>query len=287
MTSFHYSIIGNKKGSLFHELISNKIDINAIHFSIIKNDKKLFLYLIENLNMNFNIIDKNGMNLIHFISFYKFNFGLVYLVKKLNINLKDNRNNKPIYYALINKSFDIIRILIENKCDLNDINNEGDNIYNIINLDIKNKKKKKKIFDLIKYVNYDKKYYLRIGKFLLFIFNEILVYFLILPNLWNLFFYYINIVMILCLFIFCLCIIIIDSKIKNKKKFNYNINNENFINNDEINYCPICLIKESSKIKNNRHCFICNSCINEKIIHDGFFNKCIFFLEYFKKFMIL
>ena len=94
--------------------------------------------------MNFNIIDKNGMNLIHFISFYKFNFVLVYLVKKLNINLKDNRNNKSIYYALINKSFDIIRILIENKYYLNDINREGDNIYNIINFDINIKKRRKK-----------------------------------------------------------------------------------------------------------------------------------------------
>ena len=301
LTAFHYSIIGNKKNSLFHELLSNKIDINintnlnynAIHFSIIKNDKKIFLYLIENLNMNFNIIDKNGMNLIHFLSFYKFNFALVYLVKKLNINLKDNRNNKPIYYALINKSFDTIRILIENKCDLNDINSEGDNIYNIINFDIENKKKKKKIFDLIKYVNYDKKYFLRIGKILLFIFTENLVYFLILPNLWNLFFYFINIEMIFCLFVLFLCNIIKDSKIKNKKKFNYNINNENYINNDdEINYCPICLIKESSKIKNNRHCFICNSCINEKIIHDGFFNKCVgtnnyYFYLLFHTFLVL
>ena len=94
--------------------------------------------------MNFNIIDKNGMNLIHFISFYKFNFVLVYLVKKLNINLKDNRNNKSIYYALINKSFDIIRILIENKYELNDINSEGENIYNIINYYIRNKKRRKK-----------------------------------------------------------------------------------------------------------------------------------------------
>ncbi len=84
------------------------------------------------------------MNLIHFISFYKFNFVLVYLVKKLNINLKDNRNNKSIYYALINKSFDIIRILIENKYYLNDINSEGENIYNIINYYINIKKRRKK-----------------------------------------------------------------------------------------------------------------------------------------------
>ena len=99
--------------------------------------------------------------------------------------------------------------------------------------------------------------------------------------------------MIFCLFVLFLCNIIKDSKIKNKKKFNYNINNENYINNDdEINYCPICLIKECSKIKNNRHCFICNSCINEKIIHDGFFNKCVgtnnyYFYLLFHTFLVL
>ena len=283
LTAFHYSIIGNKNDSFFYDLISNKIDINintdlnynAIHFSIIKKDKKIFLYLIENLKMNFNIIDNNGMNLIHFISFYKFNFGLVYLVKKLNINLKDKRKNKPIYYALINKSFDVIRILIENKCDLNDINFENDNIYNVINLVIRNKKKKKKIFDLIRYVNYNENIFLRIRNFFMFFFVEILIYFLILPNLYNLYFYYLNVELILFLFILFLCNLIVDSKIKNKNKFNYNINNENYINNNELNFCPICLIEENNKIKNNRHCFICNSCINEKMKHDAFFNKCI------------
>ena len=38
-----------------------------------------------------------------------------------------------------------------------------------------------------------------------------------------------------------------DFKIKNKK------------NLDQINFCPICLIEENSKTKNNRHCFTCNS----------------------------
>ena len=112
----------------------NEIDlINKFIFYAKKGDKENFLIIIEkilNENLNLNYIDEKGFSALH----YAVDEGNIKIceilikTKKININIKNNFNNKtPLHISCKNGYFDITKLLIQNKANLNCFDNENNN----------------------------------------------------------------------------------------------------------------------------------------------------------------
>ena len=107
--------------------------INKYVFYSKKGDKENFLITIEQLineNINLNYIDKNGFSALH----YAVDEGnlkiceILIQTKKVNINIKSIIDNKtPLHISCKNGYFDITKLLIQNKADLNCLDNENNN----------------------------------------------------------------------------------------------------------------------------------------------------------------
>ena len=107
--------------------------INKYIFYSKKGDKENFLITIEQLineNINLNYIDKNGFSALH----YAVDEGnlkiceILIQTKKININIKSIIDNKtPLHISCKNGYFDITKLLIQNKADLNCLDNENNN----------------------------------------------------------------------------------------------------------------------------------------------------------------
>jgi hypothetical protein len=120
-----------------------------------------------------------------------------------------------------------------------------------------------------------------------FIIYNILIYFITLPIINKFFILIIQIVFNLLLIIICITIkfIINPGNPKgNKNAYNsiiYNINENNIYREltEIIRYCPYCFSKREKTT--TKHCPICDTCVDNFIIHDKFLNRCIGRNNYF------
>ena len=112
------------------EIISKNKNLNLVHSIILLNDKKLIKILINYIK-DLNHRDTHGNSYLHFIAAH----GLVkifriFIKKGLNYNLVNKEGNPPIFLALLNSHFEMVKFLIDLKCDLKIVNFYGDNCMN-------------------------------------------------------------------------------------------------------------------------------------------------------------
>ena len=115
------------------ETEKEKTLINKYIFYSKKGDKENFLITIEQLindNINLNYIDENGFSALH----YAVDEGnlkiceILIQTKIIDINIKSINDNKtPLHISCKNGYFDITKLLIQNKADLNCLDNEKNN----------------------------------------------------------------------------------------------------------------------------------------------------------------
>ena len=310
-TSLHYSIIcGNFE--IYKFLIKNGADRNIATNSGYNNlilacqTKRTYVFLEEikyqimnkglDICLLFNIKDKNNATLLHWSAFSDYLFGTQYLLSlydktilnnKVNfvnfINSRDNNNMTALQYALMNNSNKVIKdlILLEN-IDLynNDVDKrdcfdyaeamKNETFDEVINL----KNTKFNIFKRFLYI-------------ILIILYNAFIYFITLPILNKLFILYIQLAINFLLILFYLIIKIIINPGYSKGNSNtytsmiFSINENNIYREltEIIRYCPYCYIKKEKTT--TKHCPICNACVENFIMHDIFFNKCIGRKNYF------
>ena len=301
-TSLHYSIIcGNLE--IYKFLIKNGADRNILTNSGYNNlilacqTKRTYVFLDEiknkiinkqlDLTILFNIKDKNNATLLHWAAFSDYIFGVQYLLSLNNknnsinfinfINSKDNNKMTALQYSLMNNSNKVINDLI--LLDIIDLyNKDYDNRDCFEYADSMGNEKFDEIIK-IKNTKFNKcKRFTNI--IVLFLFNN-LIYFINLPVINR------NMILYIQLFLnFILIIISIIIKFLVNPGFNkgnkdiynsllYNVNENNIYKEltDIIKHCPFCYIKKEKTT--TKHCSLCNICVENFIIHDAFFNKCI------------
>ena len=249
------------------------------------------------LNLLFNIKDKNNATLLHWAAFSDYLFGIQYLLslsdknnKKNNninfinfINSRDNNNMTALQYALMNNSSKVLidLILLE---DIDLYNKDSDNRDCFEYAEAMGNEK----FDeIIKTKNTKNNKLKRALYIIFFIIYNILIYFITLPIINKFFILIIQIVFNLLLIIICITIkfIINPGNPKgNKNAYNsiiYNINENNIYREltEIIRYCPYCFSKREKTT--TKHCPICDTCVDNFIIHDIFLNRCIGRNNYF------
>ena len=311
-TSLHYSIIcGNFE--IYNFLLKNGADRNITTNSGYNNlmlacqTKRTYVFLDEikhqiinkqlDLNLLFNIKDKNNATLLHWAAFSDYLFGIQYLLslndknnKKNNninfinfINSRDNNNMTALQYALMNNSSKVLidLILLE---DIDLYNKDSDNRDCFEYAEAMGNEK----FDeIIKTKNNRNNKLKRALYIIFFIIYNILIYFITLPIINKFFILIIQIVFNLLLIIICITIkfIINPGNPKgNKNAYNsiiYNINENNIYREltEIIRYCPYCFSKREKTT--TKHCPICDTCVDNFIIHDKFLNRCIGRNNYF------
>ena len=307
-TSLHYSIIcGNLE--IYKFLIKNGADRNILTNSGYNNlilacqTKRTYVFLDEiknkiinkqlDLSLLFTIKDKNNATLLHWAAFSDYIFGIQYLLslndKNNNINFinfinaKDNNNMTPLQYSLMNNSNKVINdLILLDKIDL--YNKDYDNRDCFDYADSMGNEKFREIIK-IKNTKFNKcKRFINI--IFLFLFNS-LIYFIILPVINRNMILYIQLVLNFIIIInICIIKFIINPGFKkgNKNIYNtllYNVNENNIYKEltEIIKYCPFCYCKKEKTT--TKHCSLCNICVENFIIHDVFFNKCIGKKNYF------
>ena len=311
-TSLHYSIIcGNFE--IYKFLLKNGADRNISTNSGYNNlmlacqTKRTYVFLDEikhqiinkqlDLNLLFNIKDKNNATLLHWAAFSDYLFGIQYLLslsdknnKKNNninfinfINSRDNNNMTALQYALMNNSSKVLidLILLE---DIDLYNKDSDNRDCFEYAEAMGNEK----FDeIIKTKNTRNNKLKRALYIIFFIIYNILIFFITLPIINKFFILIIQIVLNLLLIIIYITIkfIINPGNPKgNKNAYNsiiYNINENNIYREltEIIRYCPYCFSKREKTT--TKHCPICDTCVDNFIIHDIFLNRCIGRNNYF------
>ena len=311
-TSLHYSIIcGNFE--IYKFLLKNGADRNITTNSGYNNlmlacqTKRTYIFLDEikhqiinkqlDLNLLFTIKDQNNATLLHWAAFSDYLFGIQYLLslndknnKKNNninfinfINSRDNNNMTALQYALMNNSSKVLidLILLE---DIDLYNKDSDNRDCFEYAEAMGNEK----FDeIIKTKNNRNNKLKRALYIIFFIIYNILIFFITLPIINKFFILIIQIVLNLLLIIIYITIkfIINPGNPKgNKNAYNsiiYNINENNIYREltEIIRYCPYCFSKREKTT--TKHCPICDTCVDNFIIHDKFLNRCIGRNNYF------
>ena len=311
-TSLHYSIIcGNFE--IYKFLLKNGADRNISTNSGYNNlmlacqTKRTYVFLDEikhqiinkqlDLNLLFTIKDQNNATLLHWAAFSDYLFGIQYLLslndknnKKNNninfinfINSRDNNNMTALQYALMNNSSKVLidLILLE---DIDLYNKDSDNRDCFEYAEAMGNEK----FDeIIKTKNNRNNKLKRALYIIFFIIYNILIFFITLPIINKFFILIIQIVLNLLLIIIYITIkfIINPGNPKgNKNAYNsiiYNINENNIYREltEIIRYCPYCFSKREKTT--TKHCPICDTCVDNFIIHDKFLNRCIGRNNYF------
>ena len=310
-TSLHYSIICGHI-EIYKFLIKNGADRNVLTNSGYNNlilacqTKKTYIFLEEiknqmvnkqlDLNLLFNIKDKNNATLLHWAAFSDYLFGVQFLLslndkssknKNINfnnfINSKDNNNLTALQYALMNNSNKVISdLILLDDIDLYNKDNDDRDCF-----DYADAMANEKFNDIIKIKNTMMLKYKRIIYIVLFIIFNILEYFIVMPTInkiWVIIFQLILDMLLIIKYLLIKFIINPGFKKGNKNIFNsilYEMDEDNIYKElTEISkYCPYCYLKKE-KI-NIIHCPICNTCVENSLKHDIFLNKCISKKNYF------
>ena len=311
-TSLHYSIIcGNIE--IYKFLIKNGADRNICTNTGYNNlilacqTKRTYIFLEEikieiinkqlDLNLLFNIKDNNNATLLHWAAFSDYLFGVQYLLslsdknnnKNNNINFinfinsKDNNNMTALQYALMNNSNKVlVDLILLNNIDLYNKDNDDRDCF-----DYADAMGNEKFDEIIKTKNSNINICQRVSYIILLIIFNILIYFITLPIINNIYILYTQAIFNLLLIIILLiikCIINPGNKKGNQNMYDsiiFNINENNIYREltEIIRHCPYCYSKKEKTT--TKHCPICNTCVDNFIIHDIFLNKCIGRKNYF------
>ncbi len=307
-TSLHYSIVcGHIEIYIF--LLKNGADRTIATNSGYNNlilacqTKRTYIFLDEiknqiinkqlDLSILFTFCDKNKATLLHWAAFSDYLFGVQYLLslkdknniayKNININFinfinsKDNDNMTPLQYAIMNNSNKAIFELML----LDDINLYNKDANDRDCYDYAESMDNEKFRETLKIKNSGCNCFTRFLKIFILLLHNVLIYFILLPLINK---FYILIIQLSLSFLIIIIMILIKCIINpGNKKGNYttyknvlfNIN-ENSIYKDlteVIRFCPFCFLRKEKT--NTKHCPICNTCVENSIKHDTFFNICI------------
>ena len=257
--------------------ISNNNGLNVLHLAAQGNQVTPIYYLIHKYKMNVNSIDKIGNTSLHWACFLNNDKVLNFLLlcDKINVNIKNKNGFTPLHFSVIGRNIKAIKKLIISGGDITIKNNKNETCLNLAY-----KKNYKEIKELLIQKYYEIKYnsYTVIAFYAFHIIMPILILYFILNKLhryYNIFIYLIwNIFLISTILYFNRVTILSQLKLKKNNK------RENLLkliedkNIDINNYCPKCNIF----INNNyliKHCYICNSCIEEFDHHCIWIGKCV------------
>ena len=277
-TALHYACYnGNIK--LIKLLVNNGADINIVnnnglnllHLATQGNQTTPLYYFIHKYKMNINSIDNLGNSCLHWACFYHNDKALNFLLlcNKININIKNKNGFTPLHFCVLGKNIKAIKKLITAGGDISIKNNENKTCINLAN-----KKNNKEIKDALIQTNFLIKYN-SFTVFIFYLFHIIMPILIIvfimkqLYNISNIFLFIVwNIILFVVIYYFNKITILSSLKLKHylgRDNLLKQIENQNI---DINNYCPRCNIYINNG-KNIKHCYICNYCI------EGFDHHCI------------
>lgn len=106
-------------------LISPRFNAPII-FSLVSNERTDVVSIFLNYNVNVDIIDKSGRNLLGTATATgNFNMVKILLSKVKNINIKDGLDGNSLFGAVMSKSLDICDLLIKNGININQYDRHG------------------------------------------------------------------------------------------------------------------------------------------------------------------
>ena len=298
-TALHYAAInGNLKIVKLLKEYGAKIECvtklgkNVLHFAAESNQPSLLVHFLLNEPLEITSVDENGSTPLHWACYSGAFESVNYLLSlDANINALDNELFTPLHLAVTNKREKIVKFLLQKGADKTIANKKKD-----LPIDIARKKNFVEIENLLldkgfnplctfefpnTYIMPNNIYKKNI--LLMIIIPEILIFFLILPYIEEMYHTYVN----LSTFFLCLLTFIIFIELNPGYQQNLNLikkcKNEGIKNplkiliNKEVDlkkFCPICFVEneDNNKIK---HCFICNKCVLELEHHCYWINKCI------------
>lgn len=283
-TALHYACYnGNIK--LIKLLINYGADINMInnnglnvlHLAAQGNQSTPLYYFIHKYKMNINTIDKLGNTPLHWACFYNNDKSLNFLLlcDEININIKNKSGFTALHFSVLGNNINAIKKLILAGADISIKNNNNETC-----LDLAIKKNYKEIKDTLIHKNFLIKYnsYTILFFYLLHIIIFILNFYFVMKKLYkffNIFLYILwNILLYGVIYYFNKISIITYLKLKQnniKNNLLKLIENQNI---DINNYCPKCniLITHGNGIK---HCYICDCCIEDFDHHCIWIGKCV------------
>jgi hypothetical protein len=242
------------------------------------------------LNILFTIKDKSNATLLHWAAFSDYLFGVQFLLslndKNINftnfINSKDNNNATALQYSLMNNSNKVLNDLIL----LDNIDLYNKDYDNRDCFDYAKAMNNEKFQEILSIKNTKFNIFKRFIYITILILYNILIYLITLPVINKLFILFIQLGLNFVLIIFVLIIKLLNPGTNkgNKQIYDdmlYNINENNIYREitEIIRHCPYCYFKREKTT--TKHCPLCNICVEDFIIHDVFFNRCIGKKNYF------
>lgn len=103
----------------------NEYNRAEIFYTIIENNYEKFIEELKSLE-NINVVDINGMSLLHFCAEYsRLNFAYQLINKGIKIDIKDKYGNSALWKATFNSrgNYSLVELLIENGANPNSKNN--------------------------------------------------------------------------------------------------------------------------------------------------------------------
>lgn len=270
-----------------------KLGKNVLHLAAENNQPSILVHFLLNEPLEITSVDENGSTPLHWAC-YSGSFESVNYLLSLdaNINALDNEKLTPLHLAVYNNREKIVRFLLQKGADKTIAS-----IKKELPIDIARNKNFVKIENLLldkgfnplctfefpnTYIMPTNIY--KIYILLMIIIPEILIFFVILPFIEEMYHTYAN----LSIFFLCLLIFIIFIKLNPGYKQNFNLikksksegikNPLKILINEEVDlkkYCPICLVENEDNNNKIKHCFLCNKCVIELKHHCFWINKCI------------
>ena len=283
-TALHYACYnGNIK--LIKILVNNGADIdivnnnglNLLHIASQGNQTTPLYYFIHKYKLNINSIDKLGNTCLHWASFYNNDKVLNFLLlcDKIKVNIQNKNGFTPLHFCVLGTNIKAIKKLITVGGDISIKNNLNETCINLAE-----KKNYKEIKNVIIKKYYIMKFnsYTIIFFYLFHIIMPILMLIFIMKELYDN--YYIIIYLIWNSILFL--VLYYFNKITTKSFLRLKDNNKSdnllkLIENKNIdisNYCPKCniIIHNENRIK---HCYICDCCIEDFDHHCIWIGKCL------------
>lgn len=122
----------NKDINLNFKLKDNSFFINKL---IMKNNFELIKFTLDNFNLNLDIIDNDGKNLL-FYPIKNNNIKLIKFLLEVNkktigisiLDCKDNNGFTSIFYAVIENNIEIVKLFLKNNINITDIDYDNKNV---------------------------------------------------------------------------------------------------------------------------------------------------------------
>ena len=299
-TALHYAAInGNIKIVKLLKEYNAKIECvtklgkNVLHFAAESNQPSILVYFLLNEPLEITSVDENGSTPLHWACYSGAFESVNYLLSlDANINALDNEKYTPLHLAVTNNKEKIVKFLLQKGADKTIANKKKElpidiarkkNLINIENLLLDKGFNPLCTFEFpntyIMPTNVYKKYIL-----LMIIIPEILVFFVILSFIEEMYHTYVNLsTFFLCLITFIIFIQLNPGYQQNlnliKKSKNEGIKNPlKILIKEEVDlkkFCPICFVENEDNNNQIKHCFICNKCVLDLKHHCFWINKCI------------